>query len=93
MKPAFAHKKVTDSVCKWANPQYTIYRFADISTQEVCRVTQKLDLDQVCERSIPILKETNMIKHFLLQILGLFASCDPVWTIGWYLWFVTSYGV
>ena len=62
MKPAFAHKKVTDSVCKWANPQYTIYCFVDISTQEVCSVTQKLDLDQVSERSIRILKDKIMIK-------------------------------
>ena len=42
--------------------------FTDISTQEGCRVTQKLDLDQMSERSI--LYNT----HFLLQILGLFVS-------------------
>ena len=45
MKPTFA-TKVTDSVCKWVSPQYTIDCFADISTQEACTVTQKLDLDQ-----------------------------------------------
>ena len=42
--------------------------FTDISTQEACTVTQKLDLDQMSERSI--LYNT----HFLLQILGLFVS-------------------
>ena len=31
-------------------------------------VTQKLHLDQMCERST--LKDTNMITHSLLQILG-----------------------
>ena len=37
---------------------------ADISTQEACRVTQKLDLDQMSERNIYIciLKDTKMIK-------------------------------
>ena len=32
--------------------------FTDISTQEACTVTQKLDLDQMSERSIRILKDT-----------------------------------
>ena len=35
------------------------------------------------QRCVRILKDTNMIKydlHFLLQIWGLFASYDPVWT-------------
>ena len=54
-------------VSEWASPQYTINCFADISTQEACTVTQKLDLDQMSERSIRILKDTNMTKtHFLL---------------------------
>ena len=34
-----------------------------------CTVTQNLDLDQMSERSIRTLKDTN-ITHFLLQILG-----------------------
>ena len=50
--------------------------FTDISTQEVCTVIQKLDLDQMSERSICILKDTYIYDytHFLLQILGLFIS-------------------
>ena len=62
MKPTFA-TKVTDSACKWMSPQYTIDCFADISTQETCTVTQKLDLDQMsAERRIRIRKDTNIIK-------------------------------
>ena len=50
--------------------------FTDISTQASCTVTQKLDLDQMSERSIRILKDTYIYDytHFLLQILGLFVS-------------------
>ena len=33
-----------------------------ISTQEACTVTQKLDLDQMSEKSIRTLNDTNMIK-------------------------------
>ena len=32
--------------------QYTSDCFADISTREACTVTQKLDLDQMSERSV-----------------------------------------
>ena len=48
--------------------------FTDISTREACTVTQKLDLDQMSERSLRILKDTYIYDytHFLLQILGLF---------------------
>ena len=47
--------------------------FTDISTQEACTVTQKLDLDQMSERSIRILKDTLYdYIHFLLLVLGLF---------------------
>ena len=35
--------------------------FTDIKTQEACTVTQKLDLDQMSERSIRILKDTIYI--------------------------------
>ena len=50
--------------------------FTDISTQEACTVTQKLDLDQMSERSIRTLKDRYIYDytHFLLQILGLFVS-------------------
>ena len=50
--------------------------FTDISTQEACTVTQKLDLHQMSERSIRILKDTDIYgyTHLLLQILGLFIS-------------------
>ena len=50
--------------------------FTDISTREACTVTQKLDLDQMSERSICILKDTYIYDYtlFLLQILGLFIS-------------------
>ena len=58
MKPAFPTKVSLITVCKWVNPQYTIDCFADVSTQEACTVTQKLDLDQMSEKSI----RTNMIK-------------------------------
>ena len=61
--------------------------FTDISTQEAGTVTQKLDLDQMSERSIRIiLKDTCIFlnihmyiydyTHFLLQILGLFILYD-----------------
>ena len=39
--------------------------FANISTQEACTVTQKLDLDQISERSICILKDTNITLSFV----------------------------
>ena len=44
--------------------EYTIDCFADIGTREACTVTppQKLDLDQMSESNIRILKDTNMIK-------------------------------
>ena len=49
--------------------------FTDISTQEACTVTQKLDLHQMSERRIRIWKDTTRInRHLLLQILGLFVS-------------------
>ena len=49
--------------------------FTDISTQEACRVTQKLDLDQMSERSIGILKiHIYDYTHFLLQIWVFFLS-------------------
>ena len=35
--------------------------FTDISTQEACMVTQELDLDQMSERSICILKDRYII--------------------------------
>jgi len=50
----------------------------DISSQEACTVTQKLDVDQMSERNIRILKDTHIYiydyTHFLLQILDLFIS-------------------
>ena len=47
--------------------------FTDISTQEACTVTQKLDLHQMSERSIRILKDTYIWLHSL-SVLGLFVS-------------------
>ncbi len=41
-----------------------VYCFADIRTQEACTVTQKLDLDQISERSIRTLKDTNITLSF-----------------------------
>ena len=46
------------------SPQYTIDCSADASTQEACTVTQKLDLDQMSERSIRILKDTLSVANF-----------------------------
>ena len=40
-------------------------------------VTQKLDLDEMSERSTRTLKDKNYKTHFLLQIMGLFASYRP----------------
>ena len=62
MKPTFG-TKVTDSVCKWVSPLYMIDCFADVSTQEACTVTQKLDLDQMSKWSIRILKDTHTHTH------------------------------
>ena len=79
MKPTFA-TKVADSVCKWVNTQYRINCSANISSQEECTVTQKLDLDQMSESSIHILKDTNMIKLLPVANFG-FICFDPVWMI------------
>ena len=46
IKPISASKASLNTVYKQASPQYTTDCFADISTQEVCTVTWKLDLDQ-----------------------------------------------
>ena len=51
--------------------------FANISIKEAYRVTQKLDLDVMSERSTRTLKDKNDKTYFLLQILGLFASYRP----------------
>ena len=92
MKPTFA-TKVTDSICKWVSPQYTIDCFADISTQELCTVTQKLDLDQMSERSIRILKVTNMTKlTFCCKFWVYSLRMTQFGRFWWYLWSVTSYG-
>ena len=53
MKPTFA-TKVTDSVCKWVSGSIVLLT----SALRKCAVTQKLDLDQMSERSIGILKDT-----------------------------------
>ena len=57
--------------------------FADISTREERTVTQKLDLDQMSEMTEYTHTERHKYHntHFLLQILGLFTSYDPDWTI------------
>ena len=65
------------------SPQCTVNCFADISTWEVCIVTQKLALDQMSEKSIIMNTKGHKSdkSHFLLQILGLFTSYNPVWVI------------
>ena len=55
MKPVFA-TKVTDSVCKWVSGSIVLLT----SALRKCAVTQKLDLDQMSERSIGILKDTHI---------------------------------
>ena len=62
MKPTFATKVTLITVCTWVNPQYTIDRFADINTQKACTITRKLDLDQMSERIIRTLMDTNITK-------------------------------
>ena len=71
MKPTFA-TKVTDSVCKWVSGSIVLLT----SALRKRAVTQKLDLDQMSERSIHILKDKYIYgyAHFLLHILGLFIS-------------------
>ena len=63
--------------------QYTIGCFANISSRKACTVTQKLDLDQMIDRSIHTLKDTNVEgkKSPFAADLGLFASYNPVWMI------------
>ena len=43
------------------SPQYTVDWFADISTRETCTSTQKVDRDQMSERRIRTLMDTNMM--------------------------------
>ena len=62
MKPTFATKVTLITVCKWVSPQYWTDCFADISTPEACTVIQKLDLDQMPDRSIRTPKDTSMTK-------------------------------
>ena len=73
MKPTFATKVSLITVCKWVSPQYTIDCFADINTQEACTVTRKLDLDQMSERSIRTLKDTDMIKLIFCCKFGVYS--------------------
>ena len=63
IKPISASKASLNTVYKKPSPQYTTDCFADISTQEVCTVTWKLDLDQR-QRSMytRTLKHRNVIK-------------------------------
>ena len=51
-KPITASKASLNTVYKQASPRYTIDCFADISTQEVCTVTWKLDLDQTSKEHV-----------------------------------------
>ena len=54
MMPTFA-TKVTDSVCKWVSGSIVLLTSA---LRKRAHLTQKLDLDQMSERSIPRLKDT-----------------------------------
>ena len=60
MMPTFA-TKVTDSVCKWVSGSIVLLT----SALRKRAVTQKLDLDQMSERSIGILKDTYIWLHSL----------------------------
>ena len=63
--------------------------FANISTQEACIVTEKLDPDQMSEtseRSIRPLKDTNIIKlTFCCKFWG-HSLCMTLFGWVWYLW-------
>ena len=74
MKPIFATKVTLIIVCKWVSPQYTIDCFADIITQ----VTQTGSRSNVQKEHTHIGGHKCNKTHILLQILGLFASFDPV---------------
>ena len=54
---------------KWING------FTNISTQEACMVSQKLDLDQMSERSIHILKDTYMIMLTFCYKIWVYSFC------------------
>ena len=69
------------TVCKWVSLYYTIHCFANTTLRKRARLlTQKLDLDQMSERNMYIHTEGHIYDktHLLLQIVGLFASYDPV---------------
>ena len=60
------------SVNGWVPAQYTIDRFADVSIREAYITSRSMS-----ERRTRTLKDTSMIKYFLLQIWGsVFASYD-----------------
>ena len=63
MKPTFV---TLTTVYKWVSPQYTI------SIPEACTVTQKLDRDQMSERRIRTLKDTDIIKLTLCCNFGIY---------------------
>ena len=52
MKSTFA-AKVTDSVCKWASPQFDrlFCRLCKLTAWVACTVTEKLDSDLMCVRT------------------------------------------
>ena len=73
MKPTFATEVTLITVRVWVSPQYTIDCFADISIREACTVTQKLDLDQMSERNIRTLKDTNIINLTICCIFWVYS--------------------
>ena len=81
MKPKFATKVTLITVCKWVSPQC----FADIITQ----VTQTGSRSNVQKEHTHIGGHKCNKTHILLQILGLFASFDPVWILFFKMIFVT----
>ena len=70
MKPTFVTTVTLITliaVCKWAGPQYTSDCFADISTQETCTVTHKLDLAQMSQGSMRTLKGIHVYDKIIIK--------------------------
>ena len=59
--------------------------FTDISTQEACTVTQNLDLDQMSNGSIRILKDTYMITLTFCCKYWVYSFCIYIYILGKWL--------
>lgn len=93
MMPTFVIKLSLIAVCRWVSPQYTTTCFANISTQEACMITQKLDLDQMWKEqthTLKTVKDTEVTDSVKLTF------CCKIWVYSldmtmsewfwWYLW-------